>query len=182
MRIQDRWNYIEMRHKSNLRRKMPLAGCMNSNYMFPIPPPAGVFQHVHVSPLHNKVHFPWFSVTGKEDFTGVVRWLFRGPLTIGQLKHMFTHQHTSIISRWCLVHANEPSADCSLYGWCSDATAWTVPRRRTQLSWAYSRSWQAAADSFDMVLSPTGQQQESNGVHNDDTKPEPDFKCYHRLI
>lgn len=36
--------------------------------------------------------------------------------------------------------------------------AWTVPRRRTQLSWAYSRSWQAAADSFYTVLSPAGQQ------------------------
>lgn len=44
---------------------MPLADCMNANYMFPIPPPAGVFQHVHVSPFHNQVHFPDFQLQAR---------------------------------------------------------------------------------------------------------------------
>lgn len=48
--------------------------------------------------------------------------MFRSPLTIGQPNHMRTHQRTSIISRWCQVHANEPSAESSPYGGCSDAT------------------------------------------------------------
>lgn len=59
-RIQDRWNYIEMRDKPNLRRTIPLSGCVHANNTFPILPPAVAFQHVHVSPFHNKSNFPFF--------------------------------------------------------------------------------------------------------------------------